>query len=320
MKSTHPPVLLLVYDRIDQLRQCINCLLKNKEASCTSLFVYSDAAKTSKDAESVKLVRSYIQKISGFANVELIERKENLGGNENGRLAKRDLAERYSFFIILETDILVGATFLEFMRNGRDDYEKDKKIISITGYNIPNFKKKYKNDSILMSKLYSAWGTGVWSNKEFFETSDSYEKPFQEMNDLNLQKSIRTHHKYLSEKLKLIDNGEYLYDVLATYLCIKNNYYQLRPVESLVKNIGFDDLGEHCGKDSRFSKQTFSNQSTALSGRLEYSKENDDQILSFFYPTTIKTKRFVHKLLERILGKNLSYLKVFLKKLGKKRL
>jgi len=60
------PIVLFVYNRPRHTQQTIEALQKNKLASESELFIYSDAAKKEHDHLKVGEVRGYIQTVGGF--------------------------------------------------------------------------------------------------------------------------------------------------------------------------------------------------------------------------------------------------------------
>ena len=75
------PILVMVYDRLDSLKKCIESLQNCEESAQSVLYISSDAAYRSQDADKIQAVRNYIQTISGFKNVIPIIHKENKGLN-----------------------------------------------------------------------------------------------------------------------------------------------------------------------------------------------------------------------------------------------
>ena len=77
------PIILFVYNRLEQTQQAIHSLLKNPLAIESDLYIYSDAPKDLSTQKKVIEVRNYIHTISGFKNIIIIEREKNFGLAEN---------------------------------------------------------------------------------------------------------------------------------------------------------------------------------------------------------------------------------------------
>ncbi len=73
------PIVLFVYNRVNHTRKTIEALKENQLANESYLYIYSDAAKTENEKESVDLVRQYIHTITGFKEIIIIKREKNWG-------------------------------------------------------------------------------------------------------------------------------------------------------------------------------------------------------------------------------------------------
>ena len=101
MKRELAPVVMFVYNRLDSVEQTIENLKKNELADQTDLFIFSDAAKKEKQAESVKLVREYIHKIVGFKSVQIIEAEKNKGLAKSVITGVNEIINKRGKFIVV---------------------------------------------------------------------------------------------------------------------------------------------------------------------------------------------------------------------------
>ena len=244
----YAPIVLFVYNRLGHTKQTLEALLANKLADQSELFIYSDAAKSQNDEIKVKEVREYIKKISGFKKINIIEREKNFGLANSIIDGVTKIVNEYGKIIVLEDDIVTSPNFLQFMNNALDFYSDNKSIMSISGYMYPcKISFSYKKDILLFNR-FSSWGWGMWSDRWNLINFDiaANDKIFH---DKNLQKKFNV-------------GGEDLYNMLLLQLQGKINSWAIRtaltsalndkvtvyPIKSLVKNIGFDNSGVHCGE------------------------------------------------------------------------
>lgn len=244
----YAPIVLFVYNRPEHTRLTVEALQKNTLAKDSELFIYSDAAKSKNDEIKVEEVREYIKKISGFKQVVIIERERNFGLANSIIDGVGKVINKYSKAIVLEDDIVTSQNFLQFMNNALDFYSDNKSIMSISGYMYPcKISHSYKKDILLFNR-FSSWGWGMWSDRWNLINFDiaANDKIFH---DKNLQKKFNV-------------GGEDLYNMLLLQLQGKINSWAIRtaltsalndkvtvyPIKSLVKNIGFDNSGVHCGE------------------------------------------------------------------------
>ena len=114
------PVGLSVYSRLDHVKQTIQALIRNKMASETMLYIFSDAPQPG-DELKVEMVRKFLKTIEGFKKIAIIERTKN-SRVKNNRSGIRMLLNEYGRMIFLEEDIVTAPTFLEFMNQALNFY------------------------------------------------------------------------------------------------------------------------------------------------------------------------------------------------------
>ena len=75
------PVLIIVYNRVNHFKKCLDHLLKNKEIKDTDLFISSDGAKSKNDVKAVNQIRELANNIKGFKTITLLSNEKNVGGS-----------------------------------------------------------------------------------------------------------------------------------------------------------------------------------------------------------------------------------------------
>ncbi len=121
------PIVLFVYNRPDHTKKTILSLLKNSVAEKSELFIYSDGPKNEIEEDKIKNVRKYINEISGFKKIEIIESQKNLG---LAILLFRvsEVLSKDERVIVMEDDMVCSPFFLEFMNTLLNFYEEDEKV------------------------------------------------------------------------------------------------------------------------------------------------------------------------------------------------
>jgi len=246
------PVGVSTYIRLEHLKQTISALQHNTLAKESKLYVFSDAARLG-DEKKVEKVRRYLCNISGFREVNIIERDTN-DRVFNNRDGIRQLLEQYGNIIFLEEDIVTAPGFLKFMNEALVYYKKSKDILSVSGYTPPlSSLNSYRNDVYKLTR-FNAWGFATWRDK--FD-------PFGF--DIN-EHGVENYIKNSDFKEKFNQNGEDLYemlmqeyngnldalDVKIMFYEFKYNKHTIYPRKSLVQNIGHDGSGIHCGVSNKF--------------------------------------------------------------------
>ncbi len=254
----YAPILVMVYDRLDSLKICIQSLQNCEEAKESTLYISSDAAYRNQDTEKIDAVRKYIQTISGFKKVVTIAHQENQGLNRSYNFALDLIFQDNDEIIFLEDDIVVAPNFLKFANDGLSFYEDDAKIISISGFSHSVF---FDVDSNLNSEIYFTnrwcpWGFASWKKK-------IQNVPSLSLEELNRDLSDRSFVKKLDEigidlftafQRKLYKKEPLLLDYRFVHHMVKNNLYAVTPYATKTFNIGNDGQGTRTKKNEKFTQ------------------------------------------------------------------
>lgn len=300
MKNEHCPIILFVYNRPWHTIQTIEALKKNILASDSILYVFADAAKKEKDKEKVNEVRDIIEKLDGFKEINIIAASENIGCADSIIKGIDYVMDQHDRAIIVEDDIVTSPDFLQFMNKSLDIYEKDERIFSISGYNVPmKAADKYK-ETIFLSYRYSSWGWATWKNR--WDEADWGVKGWEEvLKNRELNKLFRRGGDDLPYILKAQMNGTIdAWDIRWYYSHFKKNRFTVFPVKSLVENIGFDGSGIHCGQAQNApNKPVISGDvKIHLPENIEFDQEMNNIFLSHYkYGLKDKIRRFLKELI-----------------------
>ena len=115
MSSNLAPIILFVYNRPEHTRLAIESLKNCKLASKSILYIFSDAPKNENNQEQVKSVRKQISNLNGFKEVIIEYAKQNKGLAKSVIEGVSSILEKYESAIILEDDLLLSESFLEYM-------------------------------------------------------------------------------------------------------------------------------------------------------------------------------------------------------------
>lgn len=156
------PICLFTYNRLTETIQTIEALQKNVLANESDLIIYSDGAKNDSNINNVNAVRKYVKSISGFKKITIIESKINKGLANSIIEGVSQIVEKYGKVIVLEDDIIVTESFLNFMNVCLDNYTDNDQIMSISGFSpiIETLK-----ESTFLHQRPFPWGWATWSHK-----------------------------------------------------------------------------------------------------------------------------------------------------------
>ena len=287
------PIVLFVYNRPWHTQQTVEALQKNKLASESELFIYSDEAKNDDARVSVDEVRKYIDNITGFKKITVIKRDKNWGLANSIIDGVTKIVNEYGRIIVLEDDLVTSPYFLKYMNTALDFYKNEKSVISIHGYiypieNLPNS---------FFIKGADCWGWATWKNKwDMFEPDG--QKLLNELKYRNLEKEADFNNSYgftrmLKQQIKGKNNSWAVRWYMSAFL---RDMLTLYPGKSYVQNIGNDDSGTHCSASDIFRVELSMRNN---SNRLELVENSDNRKkMEIFFHSINGT--FIQKLKTRI--------------------
>ena len=271
MNNVPAPIVLFVYNRPWHTQQTVEALQKNKLASESELFIYSDDAKNDDARVSVDEVRKYIDNITGFKKITVIKRDKNWGLANSIIDGVTKIVNEYGRIIVLEDDLVTSPYFLKFMNEGLTMYENEDKVASIHGYiypidNLPN---------TFFIKGADCWGWATWKRAwDIFESNG--EKILDELKSRRLEKEADFNNSYgftqmLKDQIKGKNNSWAVRWYMSAFL---KDMLTLYPGKSYVQNIGNDDSGTHCCVSDIFRVELCTSNN---SNRLELVENSDSR-------------------------------------------
>lgn len=242
-KQTPIAVAILVYDRVEHFKRCLQALSACVGADKADVYIFLDVPNIEDKRYFTDEIELLAKATSGFRTMSVLKSEVNLGASGN---SQRLLSYMRSFekFLVLEDDVIVHPQFLDVMSKLLF-YSKDNELITSVGAFSPN--TNINTGSVYLSSYFNGYGCGFWSDSPLLDYLLTVHDPHDELVRGRLKKKIRVKHKYLRKSLKKISAEKKLNDIQATFYHIKNDVYQLRSTLPFVVNIGFDGSGENCG-------------------------------------------------------------------------
>ena len=252
------PVVLFVYNRLDHTANVIQSLSGNLLAGETDLYVFSDAAKSDSGKAKVNQVREYIHQTDwhkNFKSVTIVQAERNKGLAKSIIEGVSSLIEKHGRVIVVEDDLMLSPSFLQYMNGALDFYQDVPEIWSISGYSFPmKSLKKYDHD-VFYSYRGSSWGWATWADR--WKMVDWEVKQFPElMGDKEWMKRFNRGGNDLVNMLRLQVEGKI--DSWAIRWCFTEsnlNMYTVYPKVSYVQNDGCDGSGTHSGKNDAYNTE-----------------------------------------------------------------
>lgn len=256
----YAPVIIPTLCRVDKFKNCIESLQKNPYAKYTELYISLDYPPNENYRQGYEQIKEYLNRgIEGFARVEIIEQKRNLGWHGNYDFLRNRVYETHDCYIFSEDDNIFSPNFLEYMDRCLTEFEKDEDVLAVTGYSYPIDWKACGSTVIKIDSYFAAWGYGIWRKKEEvmlrFINLVNFERQMYNKNAMHklYHASKNQYCNFVKGMIEytdmLIEDGEIMtLDLSYGLYQIFYGKYMIFPAISKVRNTGCGEGGVHCGE------------------------------------------------------------------------
>lgn len=256
---------MFAYNRPNHLLRCLNSLLTNPESSESSLHIFVDGPKSDKDRELVEQCVKISQGIAGFKSLKVVVSDENLGLAQSIRKGVASIFKDNDTIIVIEDDLVVASTALNFLNSGLDKYGLSDKVASIQLFQYP---VNIDLEDPVFLRGADCWGWATWkknwANVEF-NPEKLLNQLSQNRNDFNLGGSARFYEMLQNLMLQAIDSWAICWHA-SMYLEEKLSLY---PPKSLCLNTGSDGSGTHAASVDYFSVDLGDSKEWSLPTKIE---------------------------------------------------
>ena len=249
MNVTNPlaPILLFVFNRPEHTRQTLEALQRNTLAGESHLYIYSDGARGEADVEAVEAVRDIIHSVVGFGQVTVIEREKNCGLAHNIIDGVTTQVGRYGKVIVLEDDLITSPYFLQFMNEALEVYKDEPRVGHIQAC---DYTQNVALPETFLIKWTGSWGWATWDRawKYFNPDGKSLLNALYERR-LTREFDFGGTYGYTRMLRRQVEGKNNSWAIRWNASLFLNDILSLNVGKSLVRNIGFDGSGTHCGSE-----------------------------------------------------------------------
>jgi hypothetical protein len=252
--SVLAPVVMFAYRRPDHLRNTLTSLMRCDGFEQSPIIVYCDGARDANETDSVMATRELARNMLGD-RAEYHFNDVNLGLSRSVIAGVSNTVDRFGRAIVVEDDLELSPSFLNFMNQSLDRYANDERVFQVSGYmfDVPELKAV---PSALFLPFTVSWGWATW--KRAWDQFDPQATGWEELRAnkvlrrrFNLDGTYDYATMLMSQMAGLRDS----WAVRWYWTVFKANGLVLFPPVSLVRNTGFDGSGTHGrGLLRKFSK------------------------------------------------------------------
>ncbi len=243
--------IVFTYNRSYHTEQVLEALRRNTVLP-QKLYLFQDGLGEGNKEEWEKTNRL-------ICGVDWCDKEVIVSENNKGLAASIESGVNYAFkehdaVIVLEDDCVPTVDFINFVQQCFVKYENDKRIYAVSGYAWPIELQSDKYDVYGCGRI-SSWGWGTWRDRwEIYEKD--YEIARKMKKDKEASKNLALWGNDLEDTL--INNVRGSNDSWAVFWALNVISHMgicINPYYSLIRNIGFDGSGVHCGRTERYDTE-----------------------------------------------------------------
>jgi glycosyltransferase involved in cell wall biosynthesis len=250
------PIAIFCYNRPDHLARAINSLRNCAEIQASQIYLFQDGPKqnTGQIDQQNLAVSRYINSLELGRELTIIKSPLNKGLAKSITDGITYVLDQHDAVIVMEDDLEVSKGFLRYMNNALRFYKNEQSVMHISGYMFPI---KQSLPETLFYNTASCWGWATWKNAWSSYNSDCTTLYTELTQDAHLKYKFNINGSAdFFNQLHQNVNGTMDTWAVKWYAAIFNQGgLSLHPGKSLVRNIGMDGSGVHCGAEDGFGKK-----------------------------------------------------------------
>lgn len=275
------PILIFTYNRPQHTRRMLQALESADLAKVSDVYIYSDGAKNANSIEAVNKVRAIIAEPWQFNNIKIIERERNLGLAQNVISGLTEVIAKYGKVIVLEDDLQISKVGLRYFNDALDVYEKDEKVMEISGYMYP-VKDAEKLPETFFFRVANSWGWATWE-RAWKKYNPNIDELIADFDKEKIKRFSIDHTENFWKQVKEYKAGKINSWAIRWYLTLfNNNGLALYPRQSMIQNMGTDGSGTHSDADTMYHVELATQAVTYFPQEIEENKDAYEAIKYFY--------------------------------------
>lgn len=295
------PIIVFAYNRPNHIKRTLEALAKNDLASESVLYIYCDGAKvdaTEGQKQKILQNREVAHHATGFREIHVVERPENIGLKDNIVGAVTEIVNRCGRVITLEDDIITSVGFLRYMNDALELYKDEERVMHISAYMWPH--KGKLQETFFYQVPYPGGGWATWARawKHYNDDADYLYHQWEH----NWDRFNKFGGNYLQVQLEKNYRGEMKTWFIKWHaVMLSRDALTLYPHTSLTNNIGFDEEATNCFTSTKFDIDRLAEYITVKPISLKENKRAARKIYAFYQGNWYNRRRR-KQLLNKILN------------------
>ncbi len=244
MQATETPILILIFNRPEKVKQLIAVLGKIKPKT---LYVSADGPRTqvTTDLKKCADTRALFSKLPWPCTVHTNFSDHNLGCKQGPVTGISWFFSQVEAGIILEDDCIPDPSFFKFCTTLLTHYKDDERVMHISGNNFQD--GVIHGDGSYYFSLYThSWGWATWRRAwQKYDSALAQFKNFDQSHKIKQLPLSKDAQNFWIKNFRYTINRNDSWDSLWLYTVWHSGGVAILPNKNLVTNIGFDDEATH---------------------------------------------------------------------------
>ena len=240
------PIVVFLHARPEHSRRCLDSLAANPEFAASPLYLFCDGARDERSLARVEAVRRMARRLE-HPRKQVIESPVNRGLAASVIDGVGRVLARHGRVIVVEDDLVLGRGFLRYMNDALERYHDHERVMQVSGHMWP-VEPEHDGHDALFLPVANSWGWATWSR-----AWRHFDPDMREMARLERLPELRRrfdvggacpYFEYLRRQRAGRADSWFVRWYLSLFM---RDGLVLYPRRSLVRNLGFDGTGVHCG-------------------------------------------------------------------------
>ena len=274
------PIALFAWQRPSHIKRVLEALSANAAAEESDLFVFVDGPRHEREMGRVAEVIAIAQSAAGFKSVTVQAAPENLGLSRSITSGVTSVLQHSATVIVVEDDIVVSRSFLDYMNSHLKLYADDDSVASIHGYVYPHARDLPPTFFIAGA---DCWGWATWRRAWTRYRADG-SALLSELRERDLLATFDFGGtaRYVEMLQDQIAGRNDSWAVRWYASAVLSGMFTLYPNRSLVMNIGSDGSGSHGGVSTAFAVEVCHERVAAVRVPIADSPAGREAFCEFF--------------------------------------
>lgn len=252
---------VFAFNRPEHLKRTLDSLAKNIGVDRLDLHIFCDGPRFAADTSAVDSVRSVAHAARGFGPTRIHASPSNRGLANSVIAGMTTIFSEYEQALVFEDDIVSHPRAVEFLTSSLDFYEEFPRVFSVSAYSVGPGKLTIPDGyrySSFFSHRGSSWGWATWRRSwektiwELDYVDDLLADPFRRRSFAQAGTDLEV--LLQQQRAGTVDS----WAIRFHYSMFRQGGCCLFPIDSLVRNIGFDSHATHKKSGRRFDVELHS--------------------------------------------------------------